>query len=75
MSKLENTMSKFLNNAEEKQEEHKPNFMAPHKSSKKMNAEHVTNNTSLYCFFTRNKRDDIVKNDGMVHNNKKIIHT
>lgn len=63
MSRLEITMSEPLNSTKVKSEEHKPNALALHTSAKNLNIEHVKNNTSLYCFFTRIKHNDIVTND------------
>jgi len=56
-------MSELLNNTKVKREEHKPNALVHHMSEKKLNIEHVKNNTTLYCYFTRNKCDDIGTKD------------
>ena len=56
-------MSELLYNTKVQREEHKPNAFVQHTSTKNLNIERVKNNTSLYCFFTRNKCNDIVTND------------
>ncbi|MCI2283833.1 hypothetical protein L3081_11025 [Colwellia sp. MSW7] len=55
-------MSEHLNKTKVKPKEHKSNALVHHTSAKNLNNDQVNNNTSLYCFFTRINRDDIVTN-------------
>ena len=56
-------MSEPLNSTKVKPEANKPNTLVHHTWAKNLNNEPVKNNTSLYCFFTRMKHNDIDTND------------
>lgn len=71
MKKFEDTMNELLNNTKVNPKEHKPNVLVHHTPAKNLNTEQVNNNTSLYCFFTRIKRDDIETNVKTEHNKPK----
>ena len=58
MDRLENTMSKRLDNTKVTPEEHTPNALVHNTLVNNLKIEHV-NNTSLYCFFTRTERNDV----------------
>jgi hypothetical protein len=56
-------MRELLNNTKLRREEHKTSALVSHTWPQKLNIKHESNNNSLYCFFTRNKRDSIVTNN------------
>lgn len=56
-------MSEHLNNTKVQPEEHKTNTVVHQTPTKNLNTEHEKSNSSLYCFFTRSERNDIVADD------------
>jgi hypothetical protein len=56
-------MSEPLNNTKAKPEANKPNSLVHHTWAKNLSNDSVKNNTSLYCFFTRMKDNDVDIND------------